>query len=377
MIRVLQIISDTNIGGGGHSLLNYLRFRDRERVEVLVALPRRSALKAPIEALGVETAEIDAMADKSLDWKAVPLLRKLIQSWKPDLVHTHGSLSGRIAARLCGVKVLYTKHCAFPPSQLRTSLPGRLAGRVLDWALSDGVVAIGPSAEENLASTGIPHEKIHVMFNGVEALKPVSPEERQRLREELGFAPEDFVVGILARIEIYKGHGTLLEAVRELAGEGRRVKLLVAGQGSFEPELRLRCADLPPDTVVFAGFVERVERVLGAMDLQVNASYESETSSLSLLEGMSMGLPAVASDCGGNPYLIRDGENGLIFPAGDSGALAERIRRLMDAPEERAEMGRRAREIFQAHFTGETFAKNVEQVYFELLKGATHGTEDT
>ena len=215
------------------------------------------------------------------------------------------------------------------------------------------------------------------MFNGVEALKPVSPEERRRLREELGFAPEDFVVGILARIEIYKGHGTLLEAVRELAGEGRRVKLLVAGQGSFEPELRLRCADLPPDTVVFAGFVERVERVLGAMDLQVNASYESETSSLSLLEGMSMGLPAIASDCGGNPYLIRDGENGLIFPAGDSGALAERIRRLMDAPEERAEMGRRAREIFQAHFTGETFAKNVEQVYFELLKGATHGTEDT
>ena len=158
MIRVLQIISDTNIGGGGHSLLNYLRFRDRERVEVLVALPRRSALKAPIEALGVETAEIDAMADKSLDWKAVPLLRKLIQSWKPDLVHTHGSLSGRIAARLCGVKVLYTKHCAFPPSQLRTSPPGRLAGRALDWALSDGVVAIGPSAEENLASTGIPHE---------------------------------------------------------------------------------------------------------------------------------------------------------------------------------------------------------------------------
>lgn len=375
MIRVLQIISDTNIGGGGHSLLNYLRYRDRERVEVLVVMPRRSALKPAVEELGVEVAEIDAMADKSLDWKAIPLLRQLIHSWKPDLVHTHGSLSGRIAARLCGVRVLYTKHCAFPPSKLQTSPPGRLAGRILDWALSDGVVAVGPSAEENLTSTGIPKEKIHVLFNGVAPLKPAAPEERTRLREELGFAEDDFVVGILARIELYKGHGTLLEAVRNLVQAGRKVKLLVAGQGSFEPELRLRCADLPADTVVFAGFVEQVERVLGAMDVQVNASYESETSSLSLLEGMSMGLPAIASDCGGNPYLIENGENGLIFPAQDVQALERCIAQLMDHPEERVRMGRRAQEIFQARFTGQEFAKNVEQIYFDLLKGVSHGTE--
>ena len=375
MIRVLQIISDTNIGGGGYSLLNYLRYRDRERVEVLVVMPRRSALKPAVEELGVEVAEIDAMADKSLDWKAIPLLRQLIQSWKPDLVHTHGSLSGRIAARLCGVRVLYTKHCAFPPSKLQTSPPGRLAGRILDWALSDGVVAVGPSAEENLTSTGIPKEKIHVLFNGVAPLKPAAPEERTRLREKLGFAEDDFVVGILARIELYKGHGTLLEAVRNLVQAGRKVKLLVAGQGSFEPELRLRCADLPADTVVFAGFGEQVERVLGAMDVQVNASYESETSSLSLLEGMSMGLPAIASDCGGNPYLIENGENGLIFPAQDVQALERCIAQLMDHPEERARMGRRAQEIFQARFTGQEFAKNVEQIYFDLLKGVSHGTE--
>ena len=375
MIRVLQIISDTNLGGGGHSLLNYLRYRDRERVEVLVVMPRRSALKPAVEELGVEVAEIDAMADKSLDWKAIPLLRQLIHSWKPDLVHTHGSLSGRIAARLCGVRVLYTKHCAFPPSKLQTSPPGRLAGRILDWALSDGVVAVGPSAEENLTSTGIPKEKIHVLFNGVAPLKPAAPEERTRLREELGFAEDDFVVGILARIELYKGHGTLLEAVRNLVQAGRKVKLLVAGQGSFEPELRLRCADLPADTVVFAGFVEQVERVLGAMDVQVNASYESETSSLSLLEGMSMGLPAIASDCGGNPYLIENGENGLIFPAQDVQALERCIAQLMDHPEERVRMGRRAQEIFQARFTGQEFAKNVEQIYFDLLKGVSHGTE--
>ena len=57
----------------------------------------------------------------------------------------------------------------------------------------------------------------------------------------------------------------------------------------------------------------RVSEALGAMDVQVNASTISETSSLSLLEGMSIGLPAIASDCGGNPSLIFPGENGFLF----------------------------------------------------------------
>lgn len=88
-----------------------------------------------------------------------------------------------------------------------------------------------------------------------------------------------------------------------------------------------------------------------------------------------MGLPAIVSDCGGNPYLVRDGEDGLVFPSRDSSALAGCVARLMDRPEELAQMGRRAREAFQARFTGEIFAKNVEQVYLEVLKGETHGAE--
>lgn len=74
----------------------------------------------------------------------------------------------------------------------------------------------------------------------------------------------------------------------------------------------------PQGTVFFAGFIERVERALWAMDAQINASTESEGTSLSLLEGMSFGLPAVVSDIGGNPLLIQDGENGLVFPNRDS-----------------------------------------------------------
>lgn len=370
MISVVEIISDTNIGGGGRSLLNYLSCYDRSQFKVMVILPRDSALKERIEALDVSLEEIDAMADKSMDWKAVGMLAKILKREKPDLVHTHGSLSGRIAARMAGCKVIYTRHCAFPPGRLMSSLPGRTANRILNTWLADGVIAVGDAAKEILMASGIPEEQIHVMLNGVTALPVPSEEERRAFRAHYGFTDEDFVVGILARVEEYKGHGYLLEAVDKLAKQGRSVKMLVAGEGPYEDELHLRSVGLPRGTVTFAGFVSQVEQALGAMDVQVNASYISETSSLSLLEGMSMGLPAVVSDCGGNPLLIDDGENGLIFPSQDSDALADALARLMDDPQQREEMGRRAIEIFEQRFTGQVFAHKIEEIYHEVLKGA-------
>ena len=104
MIPVLQVISDTNIGGGGRSLLSYLRYYDRGHFHMDVALPRGSALIPGLQALDVPVHEIDAMADKSLDRAALAPLRRLVRELNPRLVHTHGSLTGRIAGRLEGRK---------------------------------------------------------------------------------------------------------------------------------------------------------------------------------------------------------------------------------------------------------------------------------
>ena len=370
MIRVLNIISDTNIGGAGRSLLNYLACRDRESFEAEVALPRGSALAKPIRDLGVPVREIGAMADKSLDRRAIRPLREAIRSARPDLVHTHGSLSGRLAARLERKSVVYTKHCAFPPRGLLASPPGRLVNGVLDGLLSDGVLAIGPSAREILTASGIPEKRIHVLLNGVAPIPAPTPEQRRAARAAYGFTDGDFVLGILARVEEYKGHGILLDALKLLLEEGRPVRVLAAGEGAYLDALREKASALPEGAVVFAGFVRDVEQALWAMDVQVNASYESETSSLSLLEGMSMGLPAVVSDCGGNPSLIFHGENGLVFPNRDSGGLARCAARLMDEPETLERMKDRSGEIFRERFTGEIFANNVENVYRDVLKGA-------
>ena len=125
MIRVLNIISDTNIGGAGRVLINYLQYADRAQFDTAVALPRGSLLKAPLEELNTTVYEVDGIADRSYDKGDVKLLQELIARVDPDIVHTHGALSGRIAARRCGKKVVYTRHSAFPvPAKLRYPLGG-------------------------------------------------------------------------------------------------------------------------------------------------------------------------------------------------------------------------------------------------------------
>ena len=148
MIRVLNIISDTNLGGAGRVLLNYAKYRDRSRFDMSVILPRGSVLRDMLEPMDIPVYEIDGMADRSFDRADVGKLKEMIRRIDPDIVHTHGSLSGRIAARACGKKIVYTRHCAFPVKSYMRHGPGRWANRIFNMHYADRVIAVGESTKE-------------------------------------------------------------------------------------------------------------------------------------------------------------------------------------------------------------------------------------
>jgi len=374
VIRVLNVISDSNIGGAGRVLLNYLQYADRNQFETMIAVPRGSLLCEPLRELGGIVHEVDGLAERSYHKDDVRTLMELIRKVNPDIVHTHGALSGRIAGRRCGKAVIYTRHSAFPvPAKLKYP-PGRWVNKLVNEHYADHIIAVSPAAAQNLTDAGISKKKITVMMNGVAPLTRASDEECAALRAELGLAPNVFTAGILARIEPYKGHLYILEAAEQLKREGRDFRILIAGTGSFENEVRKAIAEKNLENeVLFLGFRSDVAKLLSILDVQLNASYGTEASSIALCEGMSLGVPAIASDYGGNPWQIDDGEDGLIFPSRDSAALARALARLMDEPETLKNMQKRAVEIFHERFTGEIFARNVERVYLNTLEETGHG----
>lgn len=374
MIKVMNILTDSNIGGAGRCLINYLKYYDRKHFSVTVVLPRGSLLIPEVTALGIPVIEADGIAERSFSVEAIGTLSKIIRKEAPDIVHTHGSLSGRIAARKCRRKVVYTRHSAFPvPGYLKKG-PGHWLNGAINNYYADHIIAVSPACKKNLTDSGVSEKKITVMMNGVEPLTRSSQERQEALRKELGIPDGVFTAGILARLEPYKGHMLLLEAAKMLKQEGRDFRIVIGGSGSAEADIKKAIADMElEDKVLFLGFVTNVPEILSILDVQLNCSYGTEASSIALIEGMSLGLATVASNYGGNPWQVDDGKTGLLFESRNSLQLAEQIRKLMDHRTLLQEMQKNALVAYRSQFTGEIFARNIEAVYCKTL-GRTGGS---
>jgi glycosyltransferase involved in cell wall biosynthesis len=368
LIKILNIISDKNIGGAGRCVLNFLKYYDRKNFAVKVVVPRGSLLKPEIEKLHTKVIEVDGIADKSLDWKAITKLNKIIKKEKPDVVHTHGTVTGRICARMCHTKVVYTRHSVFPVSPRVKHGLGRLANKYINEFLADDIIAVAEAAKENLTDGGIAPEKIKVILNGVEQVQRCSEEVCSKLRQQYGITEDDFVIGILARIDAVKGHEFLIEAAEQLKKEGKSIKVLIAGTGDREEALKKMVKEKGlTEEIRFTGFISNIPEFLSILDVQANSSYGTEATSLALLEGMSMGIPAVVSNYGGNPGVITHGENGYLFESKNSRDMAKYLRKMMEEKDKYDIMSQRAKEIFQEKFTAELYARNIEAVYAGLF----------
>jgi glycosyltransferase involved in cell wall biosynthesis len=254
-------------------------------------------------------------------------MRKIIKETKPHIVHTHSAVFARIAARTCGVPIkLNTKHCSPEVGEGKIGIAKKAATKLFDVCFTDHTIATAEYAKERLIREGISPNKISVIINGSLPLRELSEEERRAIRTKLGFGKNDLIAGMVARIEHGKGQEIFIEAARLCQEKVQKVKFLIAGDGSQAEEIRNLSRGI--DNVKFLGFLPDVSEIMNVLDANVNCSYISETSSLSLSEGMSVGAIPVVSDCGGNTYMVKNGENGLIFPMENEEALAMAIIRL-------------------------------------------------
>lgn len=170
-----------------------------------------------------------------------------------------------------------------------------------------------------------------------------------------------FRVGYFGRLVNVKGVHVLVESSKQLP-EG--IEVLIYGSGPQEAELRLQAEGT---CCRFMGQVEDVFEAMANVDVVVIPSLWLEAFPFSALEAMAVGKPIIATDSGGLPEQVRDGETGLLVVRGDAIALAEAIGSLCNEREKCKQMGNKAREIQRTEFTVEKFAERVESVYESVL----------
>ena len=368
-IKVIEVSSDTNIGGAGKCLLTLLENFDYNTFDVKVVLPKNSLLKPHIDKMNIPVIEVDGIADKSLDFAAVKELRMIFKRERPDIVHTHASMSARIAAKQAGAKVVYTRHSVFEPSKKISRGIGKVINGMINNHYADSIIAVAEAAKDNLTDTGVKESKIKVILNGVDGLTPVSTDEKRIIKERFNLPDGYKAVSIVARLEDIKGHDYFIEAADRLLQKGIKARFYIAGTGSYEKHLKEKVKSMNrQEQIIFTGFISDVDKLMSITDVQANASFGTEATSLALLEGMSLGIPAVVSDFGGNPGVIKNGQNGYIVPKQNSKALADNLEVLLTDQKLYVYMSQGAKKIFQKTFTAQAMTKQTEQVYLDLMK---------
>lgn len=365
-LKIYHVLTDRNIGGAGRWLLNYLKYCDRKTYDVRVVLPADSQLCPVVESLDIPVIKMDAMADSSYDKKALAPLTELFRKDKPDVVHTHASLTARMAAKKAGVpRIFHTKHCM---ENVSGNTLKRLAKRMVNHRYSDRVIAVSKAVRKSMIVGGTDPKQIVTIYNGIEMLSPLTPEEKRTVLAEYGVPEGQKVVGIVARLEEVKDHDTFLRAAERICKEQQDITFLIVGTGSQMERLK---ADVKmmglTDKILFTGFVSAVERLEAALDVAVITSKE-EALCLSLIESMSAGVPAVGTDSGGVSEVVRHGENGYLVAVGDDEDLARRILEILSDRSLYESMSKKAMAWTREMFTAELMAAKMEKLYAEARK---------
>ncbi len=369
-MRIVEAISDTNVGGAGVLLENRLRYTDSDKYEIFVALPKGSMLAERLNKMGIKFYEIDAEGDRSFQISAIFKYLRALKKINPDLINCHGNLSARIAAKLCGVPVkICTRHCVFPVGKLYRYKIFKFTVGFFNSFLSDRFIAVAYAARDNLLRLGISKKKINVIINGSQALPVLNADDKITVKRRLGIDEDAFVIAFCARLEKCKGHSWFFLSLKELLRQQRKCVAVLIGDGSIKNELIRLCDDLGIEqNVIFTGFVSDVSQYMNIADVNVNCSVGTETSSLALSEGMSLGLPSVVSDYGGNPYMVEHGINGFVCKCYDWKAMAKYIAALMDDTGLYRSMSLEARKRFTNELNSERMAKKTNLLYEELLE---------
>ncbi|HEY1931246.1 MAG TPA: glycosyltransferase family 4 protein [Acetobacteraceae bacterium] len=300
----------------------------------------------------------------------------------PDIVHTHllDGLSATVwrRARQAGIPIVHTAHdyhLLCPRAFLLTrdwricERPALGCRAYRAWHLhtaTDVDLFISPSEFllQRHRAGGLQARRTAVVRNGIPLPSNAVLMRGERSADRMRFL-------LLARLTPEKGVRTVLHAVAALPPE-LKFELVVAGRGLLEDEVR-QAADRDP-RIRFAGYVtgDAKEALLASAHHLIIPSLWYENAPVSVIEASAYGLGVIASRIGGLPEVVREGRTGLLFPPGDSRALAAAIRGLIGGDIQLPNLARESRTLAEAH-TVDRMVESYLGHYGELLGSRAAG----
>ena len=365
-INVLQIVEGFGWGGAEKKLLELVKYLDKKRFNLTICSLGISN-QIPQEFLNVGAKVFTIKRKRRIDIGVIYNLVKLIKKRHIDVVMTvlfYADIMGILSARIAGVKAVFSWETSPSSDWL---VKRRLLSYRFVIRFCNKVIAVSRGTAQFLVEKrGVPIGKILVIPYGVD-LSKYSTDDNPILRRKLGLNRKNKVIGVVARLQVVKGHVYLINAAEKIVGVFPEVKFVFVGDGTLRNELEehIRAKRLERN-FLFLGYRSDIPEIMRTFDIFVLPSL-SEGFPNVVLEAMAAGKPVVATAIDGTKEAIANNITGLLVPVKNSKALQNVLLKLLRDESLSKQMGERGRKRVEEYFSLAKQVNSFEKLYTQFL----------
>lgn len=360
-MNILFFIESLRAGGKERRLVELLKGLSKyEDISMELVLIKRDIHYMDIVNFNIKIHYIERKylkKDPSLFFK----FYRITRNFKPDFIHVWGNM---VAVYAIPAKVILK--IPMVNNQI-TNAPSRVNNGILShqitFPFSDNLVA---NSKAGLKSFNASEGKSSVIYNGFDFSRLVDLRNPSHVREKFNISTRH-VAGMVASFSVSKDYWTYIKAAQHVLNKNSDITFLCVGAGddstyrkSVKPEFI--------NKIRFLGRQQNIESIMNICDIGVLATY-TEGIANSIMEFMALGKPVIATDCGGNRELIKDGETGVLVKPKSHEELASKIEYLLDNNKLALSMGENGKERIKQEFSMEKMVDSFVGLYGTLQNG--------
>jgi glycosyltransferase involved in cell wall biosynthesis len=394
MPRVLRILNRLAVGGPVLNATYLTRYMAPEYETMLVVGEKEDHEKSAeylATQLGIQYVTIPGMGrsiNPASDYFAYKKLKRLIESFRPDVVHTHAAKPGalgRLAAAATGVPAIvhtfhgHIFHSYFNSAKTRFFINTEryLAKR------SHAIIAISEQQKKELVHDFriAPENKFHVIPLGFDLDKYMDgqDEKRARFRTEFSVADDEIAIGIIGRLVPVKNHYLFLKALHHvLQHTSKKVRAFIIGDGETRNDLEQVAREVgigftteaSPEhrqPLVFTSWRSDIDVISAGLDIVCLTSF-NEGTPVSLIEAQAANRPIVSTRVGGIADIVVEGETALLADLRDTQGFSDHLLRVVEDDDLRQRLGAGSRNTVQQRFSYQRLVGDMSELYHQLLQ---------
>jgi glycosyltransferase involved in cell wall biosynthesis len=387
MPKILRIINRFNIGGPTYNATFLTRFLSDDYETLLIGgLPEpgeSDSLHIP-EEYGLKPTlvkELKRNPNFKSDREAYKKIKRIIEEFKPDIVHTHASKAGalgRKAAIKCKVPIIvhtyhgHVFHSYFPKwkTELIKFIERRLAKK------TTAIITISETQKKEICQIHkiSSNKQTHIIPLGFDLNKFQlnRNENRKQTRSEYNLKDDEVAIAIIGRITKIKNHHFFLDLIHKILNENQsiKIKVFIVGDGDLKEEIEQRVNNINSrfgDKIVMTSWIKDISKFNPGMDI-ICLTSDNEGTPVSLIEAQASNVAVISTDVGGVKDIINEGQTGFIIPKHDLNQFADKLVYLVKNNELRNEFSSNGWNFVEKKFHYQRLVSDTENLYNKLIK---------